>query len=553
MSSGLRPSQRPRGPDRLHSSSSSLIDRGMEISVAPGQLAPPGSSSKHRSKELPPLPPNDEYYQEIIASRRSREYNAPQKFLHTSASYEFKDDVSQPVTEQRPSSLPPKSPSIPPMTKSSHKILQLTGFDPRFEKTFPEAHQQPPVSPVSDTSSGSVYSQLQGTPDREDVSRFSSWGSEQAAASQLRGKTGEQYLRAENYSPGDPGNSSHSSLSSNRLSPLSRPEAPPFIPQRRARPPLNNPSEPLTSYRYRDRSPKTLKNGRVLPLAQTSDPDLEEMTTLRELLEEEQWKAESGTTDLYTQYHREFTESELDTPVPKPLVLRNKKPSLPKVKSPKRTSLLTQVKENFSMGINEITSPTKSKHFVVPSWQAISPSKSKHPNTPTTPHTRFALDDNEESPNEGPSPLTPLKSKRRIFGSGKHPLKSPFPFSNFVESSDSEDAEMESPSNQRPEGKGFSKRLSGAMKRVSGSSRNPPIRSTSMIQNNQRDVSGPDTPLPTKVGFNDHIQGVYQTAKKTLNIKSSDEKNREELKKKIVVIGVTDQGPGMKPYSRNSR
>lgn len=544
MSSGSRP-QRPRGPDRLHSSSSSLIDRGMEISVAPGQLAPPGSSSKHRSKQLPPLP-NDEYYQERTASGRSREYNAPQKFLHTSASYEFKDDVSRPEPELRPSSLPPKSPRVPPMTKSSHKILQLTGFDPRFEKTFPEAHQQPPVSPVSDTSSGSVYSQLQGTPDRENVSRFSSWGSEPAGAAQLRGKTPEVYLRAENYSPGEPGNSSHSSLSSNKLSPLSQPEAPPPIPQRRARPPLNNPSEPLTSYRYRDRSPKTLKNGKVLPLVHTPEPDLEEMTTLRELLEEEQWKAESGTTDLYTQYHREFTESELDTPVPKPLVLRNKKPSLPKVKPPKRTSLLTQVKENFSTGINEITSPTKSKHFVVPSWQAISPSKSKHPNTPTTPHTRFTLDDDEESPDAGPSPLTPIKTKRRIFGSGKHPLKSPFPFSNFVESSDSEDAETESSNmNTKPEGKRFSKRLSGAMRRVSGSPRNPPIRSTSMIINNQRAASGPDTPLPTKPGFNDHIQGVYETAKKTLNIRTTEEKNREELKKKIVVIGVTDQSPGM--------
>jgi hypothetical protein len=289
-----------------------------------------------------------------------------------------------------------------------------------------------------------------------------------------------------------------------------------------------------------------LKNGKVLPLVHTPEPDLEEMTTLRELLEEEQWKAESGTTDLYTQYHREFTESELDTPVPKPLVLRNKKPSLPKVKPPKRTSLLTQVKENFSTGINEITSPTKSKHFVVPSWQAISPSKSKHPNTPTTPHTRFTLDDDEESPDAGPSPLTPIKTKRRIFGSGKHPLKSPFPFSNFVESSDSEDAETESSNmNTKPEGKRFSKRLSGAMRRVSGSPRNPPIRSTSMIINNQRAASGPDTPLPTKPGFNDHIQGVYETAKKTLNIRTTEEKNREELKKKIVVIGVTDQSPGM--------
>jgi hypothetical protein len=290
-----------------------------------------------------------------------------------------------------------------------------------------------------------------------------------------------------------------------------------------------------------------LKNGKVLPLIHTPELDLEEMTTLRELLEEEQWKHESGTTDLYTQYHRQFTESELDAPVPKPLTLRNTKT---KVKSPKRVSILSNVKENFAVGVNEMTSPIQGKHFTQPNWQVTSPTKFKNPNTPVKPRARFVLDESDESPKDT---VSPLKHKRSIFGTGKHPLKSPFPFSAFVETSESDDAET-TKAPPKPEGRRFSKRLSGAIRRATSTSRAdhvPTIKRMSTIRNNDRDESGPDTLLPTRPGFN--IQEAYTSARKTLNIKTTDEKKRESLKKKIVVVGLTDQSSGMCPLLRDGK
>lgn len=83
------------------------------------------------------------------------------------------------------------------------------------------------------------------------------------------------------------------------------------------------------------------------------------------------------------------------------------------------------------------------------------------------------------------------------------------------------------------------------MKRVSKKERMPPIRKPTVIRNGQRNAAGPDTPLPTKQGFNDHIQEAYARAKKKLTIKTADEKKGERLKKKIFVVGITDQSPGM--------
>lgn len=71
----------------------------------------------------------------------------------------------------------------------------------------------------------------------------------------------------------------------------------------------------------------------------------------------------------------------------------------------------------------------------------------------------------------------------------------------------------------------------------------PPIKKMSTIKNGERDATGPDTPLPTKPGFN--MQEVYTNARKTLSIKTAEEKKRDSLRRKIVVVGLTDQGPGM--------
>lgn len=718
MSSKVRP-QRPHISERINSSSSSLIDRGMKIAVPPGQLMSSSFSPRYANKDLPPIP-KDESLQETVRRPLSKEYSAIPAIATLEATPLYEMSAS-PIRSAEPQASTSKS-AIPPMTKSSHKILQLTGFDPRFEKTFPKDHQQVPISPVSTTSSGSVYSQPEESPDSpitpntatENTSRFSSWGSDAPA----KGKTGEIYLKAESYSSGERDASSNSSLASSRkerplpVSKLSQdafdaqgrplpvtkrsqevvshsrersparnvpqnpvasqerakspamskshepiahhhrgrppaidrsqePAAPqreerlPVVgwsqevpvdqrspmmnrpqelispyreersrvvnwsqdtaahqkrdkqlpepnplgligldgasePQRRERPPrakavpptasqqrpLINPSgEPVKSFKYRDRSPKTLKNGKVLPLLVTPEMDLEEMTTLRELLEEEQWKHQAGTADMYSQYQRQYTQEELDTPMPKPLTLRGIKQ---KTKPPKRVSILSSLGDSFAAGVNEITSPTQDKKFNNPNWQATSPSKTKHPNTPVTARTRFVLDESDESQspkNSSTSPLKPGKSKRSIFGSGKHTLKSPFPFSAYVETSESDDAVEPLPSispAKSENSRRFSKRLSGAIKRAT-SSRLPPIKRMSTIKNGQRDATGPDTPLPNKAGFNDHVQGVYTNARKTLNIKTMEERKRESLKKKIVLVGLTDQSPGMSPFSDRLR
>ncbi|ESZ97964.1 hypothetical protein SBOR_1635 [Sclerotinia borealis F-4128] len=139
----------------------------------------------------------------------------------------------------------------------------------------------------------------------------------------------------------------------------------------------------------------------------------------------------------------------------------------------------------------------------------------------------------------------PNKSRKRGFSSGKHPLKSPFPFLSTHKTPDSPKA-TGSPGS-------LSKKFSGAMKRFSGtitvlSNRNE------VIPNARRSATGPDTPMPKKSGFmgikgapdviqkgNEHIQGAVEKARLRL---SKKERRRKELKKQIVVVGIMDQTPG---------
>ena len=137
-------------------------------------------------------------------------------------------------------------------------------------------------------------------------------------------------------------------------------------------------------------------------------------------------------------------------------------------------------------------------------------------------------------------PANRLRHKRR-FGTVTHPMKSPF---SFTGEKDTEGGESE----QR-----FKKKISGAMRRLSGL-KNPPENKT-VIPNKEREAGGTDPPVsPAFKAFfpsqeaiqkgNDHLQGTVDKAKKSLKIKTDDEKRREELKKQIVVVGIIDQSPG---------
>lgn len=141
-------------------------------------------------------------------------------------------------------------------------------------------------------------------------------------------------------------------------------------------------------------------------------------------------------------------------------------------------------------------------------------------------------------------PVPQRSTNRKGFGTGRHPMKSPFPFTT--------PKDLGGESEQR-----FKKRFSGAMKRLSGG-RNYPEKQA----NRQRDAGEPNTLLPSNSGFKrpffppapdilqnapEHFQDAVEKARKSLKIKTADEKRREDLKKQIVVVGITDQSPGICP------
>jgi hypothetical protein len=215
-------------------------------------------------------------------------------------------------------------------------------------------------------------------------------------------------------------------------------------------------------------------------------------------------------------YSTRMTDPSLSHWVPAPLTLRQKAKAQTSNKGVKRVSLFETARDSMARGIEELTGAPRGKDSSIPENFAIDP----------------------------PAPET----QKRNFASGKHPLKSPFPFYNSRRNSDPEESENK-----------VRKRFSGVIKRLPGgksSSVEPTI-----IPNSARAPDGPDTPLPRKSGFmatlpsvdlsehvqhgNEHLQEVYERAKKSLKIKTSDEKRRESLKKKIVLVGMSDQSPGM--------
>jgi hypothetical protein len=222
---------------------------------------------------------------------------------------------------------------------------------------------------------------------------------------------------------------------------------------------------------------------------------------------------EAGTTNS-----QKMIDPNLTHLVPAPLTARSspkKEPTSPKTK---RASLLAEARDSMSWGVQELTGGpvVRSKEPTIPENFAVPP---------------------------------PTSTRKRTLASGKNPLKSPFPLrKNFANSTESQESDST-----------LGNRFSGAMKRLSGGK--SPTKTT-VISNSARAPDGPDTPMPVKAGGvkstfpsvnmgesvqhgNEVLQEVYLRAKKSLKIKTSEEKRRESLKKKIVVVGVTDQSPGM--------
>ncbi|KAF7856848.1 hypothetical protein EAF04_009609 [Stromatinia cepivora] len=143
------------------------------------------------------------------------------------------------------------------------------------------------------------------------------------------------------------------------------------------------------------------------------------------------------------------------------------------------------------------------------------------------------------------TPTEANKPQKRDFSSGKHPLKSPFPFLSIHKTPDSPKATGSTGS--------LSEKFSGAFKRLSGGTKTVSIERNAVIPNARRSATGPDTPMPKKSVFmgikgapdviqkgNEHFHDVVEKVKLKVNKK---ERRRRELKKQIIVVGIMDQTP----------
>ncbi|PBP22676.1 hypothetical protein BUE80_DR006581 [Diplocarpon rosae] len=530
------PTVRPR-PFSFQPEELMNLGRGMEVPASSGQAAP-RSAANSESKEPSQTPKKN--------PRRSQPWDDEPRAWATVndippySPRTFGREVGSnldPVRYGPPRSptQPPQSPGFqgpssptPPMTTSSHKIFQLTGFDPRFERAFPIEHQQiptPPQSPirrVSSSSSGSVYSQAEVgfQPDQTRPHESSS-----SSLAQPFKDEGER-LPSSIYNISDHGFRS-----------------------------LNASRDITLTPEQEDRRRPTFPTG-----ASTHST---EVLALPEILAQENLRysnGEKGVAGGVHEYSHPLHERGTTTHIPKspnPLAL------------PLKSNLKTKGKERANPQGIAVAGPKKTSFFFRSARDSLEwgiydlstkgdPSDGKPSTTPVSPMFTMASDHLTLSPPLGsfPSPHT----TKRIFGSGRHPLKSPFPFSRShseasgcggnmapAEAGDEEAAAtVPSPSTSR----GFTRRLSNTVKQLSPTSptrknRTPPSSSeTAVSTNGERRAAGPATPTTPKNGFMESVVGIV---KKSVVGVSKEEKRRESLRKRIVVVGITDQSSGMLP------
>jgi hypothetical protein len=466
--------------------STSLIARGMEVVIPPGQLPPadrsPTSMVFGQNTERHDADQYEEYHRQTVQT------------VNTSASY---DIISRPDLDSKRAHSSPEAEkmallrhSSPQMSQSTRKVLQLAGFDPRCEETFRYTHSQQEVSPRSSGSSESVYSQPEGAYVDAKTSHVNSWRSAPAALTSVDDRS--TYLQPSVHS-----------ASERRIVPSSTTRTGRTASQRRR------------DYQKKiENSDNDANNNHTTESSTIQGPQIPRHSRFGDGFEH----------DLNGQYNHELTDVGLAALVPRRLVIRTK-PKKPQQQAEEKLSFFANARDSLNWGIDALTSP-KTQHF----------------NSAVTP----ILEEESISPRGAHMPPPP-KAKHKRFGNGNHPLKSPFPFGLTYENSDPGES-----------GQKFMKRFSGAIRRVFGAGRFSPTKTT-VIPNSQRAYDGPDTPLPLKspelVTFVDeevmrpignlHFQEVAAKAKQGLAVRTADEKRRESLKKKIMVIGTTDQSPGM--------
>lgn len=386
--------------------------------------------------------------------------------------------------------------SVPPLTLSSNKVLQLTDFGPRFETALPEEHQQTNQSrahsPVPSSYSESIYYLC----DQPDTSLNTNKGeSSNRPLSHLDIVQADESRWSSDDSLPNPEHADKGVLN-----------------------PFYKLSDAISSM-------ASLKNSKAQP-KQTKQT---EIVTLRDLLAEERTRQNErisqGFENLENQSEQAIPDAEVMNFTPRPLAIRPKRETKRLALDTKR-SPLGNPRNLLERDIDELISSINEQ--------------TKLYNTLATP-----IYDETGLKREVPPPLKP---KQKLFGTGNHPLKSPFP---FRQTPDTLETVPETSSAERT----FGDRLSVAMKNWPRS----PTSSNNVISNGARRPSGPDTPHPNKSPFKGffpavettmqkggvHLQEAVAKAKKTVHFKTVDERKRESLKKSIAYIGISDQSPGM--------
>jgi len=446
----------------------------------------------------------------------------------------------------------------PTLTTSSRKIIQMTNYDPNVETSMQEEHHLPRTSvslsslesvnpkPISEQSSGCSYSQPEAKEIYENEPASYSW------ASLSPGEISPQ------ISPMAP-ISLLSPITPSYITQLSLPQPPQvhkpvrYIAPHRALA-LDSGSRAsdkdfLTKLHLEEGKPESKLERPTLRPQQ----NLGETRNLREILYQEHTQQEERSSKKTNiQDRQEFTERLAINGhlIPRPLELRPKhKPEHITVETKSHIETKPQIYQNvgdsFRLGVKGWTSSQEAGKLLYRCNHHPSRSSSDGTSVPPISVVGKMLSDFLKLPNMLPPPIPAKSTKRKNFDTGKHPLRSPFPSSTHKS--------PDSPAS--PAGKKFRKRFSGAMKHLPELA--SPITKKDYIPNSSRSSNGPDTPHPDHAGISapwtkkeafhrgkENIHEVITRAKNAIRYKSANEKRRENLKKNIVVVGITDQSPG---------
>jgi hypothetical protein len=481
-----------------NSSETSLSRLGLEKAVAPGQTITPPVND-YQTSDLPPIPKASGWsnLSRPLSDQSPGGFDSKNKNIFYSHHNNRIDGISRPPISSKshslpePVSRPTHSPNRRSSRDNSKKVLPPPPPPPMSKSAqkilqltgFDPSFDEEPKSYYSVSPESSESSGSQYSQPESEPQGYGDIHPRHWAATYTRGEPSAVYLQSSLY------NASERSASISDMS---------FAAVAAA-------SVSATSFRVRDRLAKQGQKG----------PDLDGEDSTDNLTNEKFMAVEMGRyarqkrnhfdddfdRDIRSRYQYELTDTDRKELVAEPLTI------MPRLEINSKNSRLERHYTNPR-------SPTGYPYSEMPVYSRISALPAQRP-----------------------------KNERR-FGTGKHPVKSQFPFNT-----------QKGPGAREPE-QIFRKKVSRAMKRLSGG-KIPPVKQT-VITNREIEAGGPVTILPSNSRFksflpsqdilhkgNEQLQDAVDKARKSLKIKTADEKRREDLKKQIVFVGVTDQSPGM--------